>query len=185
MEKYTKIATFIILSMLFSLTMSAQEFVMTSTGFVDSDNPDNRYVIFTFPKDKQQEIFSKAMKIIGKLITHADEATSNVEPEQIVIDDKFERVTTYNSPILGKLESDVFYSLRLGFKDGKMKVNAPIIRGVVPPETEVKDDKKALQYFYNKKGKLRSCTRDGKKNVEDKINELIRNIVSGIKDPDW
>ena len=179
-----------------AINTNAQRFVLTAYGFVDSTNINNDYIIVPFEEKKQMEIFNLAMTAIGKNFVSPKDRISKVEYSQISLNGIIPAVTYENW--MGKVYYDLNYNLILEFKDGKMKINSPIINDIVRDapfgakkhlflsESERNSAISGNKSLFKKNGKVKE--KKHKENIENSINSLVSRIVTDMnntKDSDW
>ncbi|WP_312337672.1 hypothetical protein [Sphingobacterium sp.] len=62
-----------------------QSMEITSTGFVDKADKDNKYVVIEFPGIAKEQLFMGAIKFINANYERPEEITNVIQNEQIVI----------------------------------------------------------------------------------------------------
>ena len=179
----------------FAICANSQTFELTPTGFVDSENPQNSYVVVTFEGKTQQEIFNLALSALGKSFVSPDDRISKVEYSQINLNGIMSDITFINRIGL-HLYFDMFYNLIFEFKDGKMKINGPIINDIFRKAPD------GIQHIYLTTaergaallGDLALFKKNGqvnekkhKKNIETEVNVFVANIINlmNAKDSEW
>ncbi|MEE3726187.1 hypothetical protein V2H21_12620 [Riemerella anatipestifer] len=115
-----KILLFACLS-LFSGVALGQKFQLTSTGFVNADEPSKDYVVVEFPNQNQETIYKKVLVMLNKKYKSAKNVISSVEPETITIN----AISAKKIRRTGMHSFDNHYNITLSFRDGKVKVDAP------------------------------------------------------------
>jgi hypothetical protein len=182
---------------LISISASAQLFELTNQGFVDVHNKENNYVIVPFEGKSQQEIFNLALEAIGKSFVSPDDRFSKVEYSQINLNGIYPNATVINRMGL-KLNFNMHYNIIFQFKDGKMRINGPIINKIVRDVPFGGQQ----QFFLTTKerggaisGDKALFTPDGKvyekkhkANIENAGNALVDNILKIMKstsNSDW
>ena len=113
-----------------SLCVNAQTFELTARGFVDSLNMQNDYIVVPFEGSSQTEIFNLALSAVGKHFVSPKDRISKVEYSQLNINGTIPNVTNLNRMGM-KLYFDLYFNLIFEFKDGRMKINGPIINDIV------------------------------------------------------
>ena len=197
-EKQTIMKKLFLLLALIPVFVNAQKFELTINGLVDSQNPDNDYIVIPFEGKTQKEIYDLALSAVGKSFISPKERVSNVEYSQININGIIPNVT-YISRLGLKLYFDLYYNLIFEFKDGRMKINGLDINKIVrvdPVGAEqficlsqnqirnglVYDDK----FIFYKNGRL--CSKKYKEHVETAVNELVFsfvNLMNKDNNSDW
>lgn len=183
----------LILFSLISICCNAQTFELTPLGFVDSKNAQNDYIVVPFEGKSQTEIFNLALTAIGKTFVSPDDRISKVKYNQININGVFQDITFINRVGL-KLYFDMYYNIIFEFKDGKMRINGPIINDIrrqAPDGVQhiclTKADKGwGDKVLFNNDGKINE--KKHKENIEDTVNTFVNKIISEMnktKESDW
>jgi hypothetical protein len=180
-----------------AINTSAQTFELTARGFVDSTNIKNDYIIVPFEGKSQCEIFNLALAAIGKNFVSPKDRISKVEYSQINLNGTITAVTYLNRMGM-KLYFDLYYNLILEFKDGRMKINGPIINDIVRDapfgdkhhmfltETERGSAISGHKALFKKNGKVNE--KKHKENIEKAINTFISRVIgemSNANNSDW
>ena len=185
---------FCIMGCMLSMQMTAQIFHLTYKGFVDAENPDKDYLVITFDGLTKDQIYTKAQRSVAKAFISGKDVMTNTPNEQISIYGILPEVTE-RKPMGMKLPFDMKFTMSLEFKDGKMRINAPHI-------IEIRQEAKLGDVFmYLTKAEAGSSLvkmnfalfknngevneKKHKENIENKVNQLISQILSGMKDSDW
>lgn len=180
-----------------AINTSVQTFELTARGFVDSTNIKNDYIIVPFEGKSQCEIFNLALAAIGKNFVSPKDRISKVEYSQINLNGTITAVTYLNRMGM-KLYFDLYYNLILEFKDGRMKINGPIINDIVRDapfgdkhhmfltETERGSAISGHKALFKKNGKVNE--KKHKENIEKAINTFISRVIgemSNANNSDW
>ena len=180
-----------------AINTSAQTFELTARGFVDSTNIKNDYIIVPFEGKSQCEIFNLALAAIGKNFVSPKDRISKVEYSQINLNGTITAVTYLNRMGM-KLYFDLYYNLILEFKDGRMKINGPIINDIVRDapfgdkhhmfltEAERGSAISGHKALFKKNGKVNE--KKHKENIEEAINTFISRVIgemSNANNSDW
>lgn len=101
--------------------MFAQNFILTSGGFVNKDDPSKNYVVLEFAGKTQSELYKNTLVMLNQKYKSAKDVISSVEPETITVN------AIASQPIrrTGMHSFTNHYNVVLSFKDGKIKVDAP------------------------------------------------------------
>ena len=178
-----------------SMLMMAQTFTLTYKGFVDSEKPENNYLVVTFDGLTKEQIYIKAQKAIAKSFISGKNVMTNIPNEQISINGILPEATV-RSPMGMKLPFDMKFTMDLEFKDGKMRINAPhilelrqeaslgdVFMYLTKAEAGSTFIKKNFAIFKND-GRVNE--KKHKENIENKTNELVAYIIKVMKDDsDW
>ena len=190
----------VFLFMLISLSMvcNAQTFELTKDGFVNKQDPQKTFVVVEYPNKPQQQIFESALNAIGKVFVSPNAVTNKVEYSQISIHATYPGIT-WRSPAGMKLLFDMDYNLIFEFKDGRMRVNGPIINQIVQKATlgdvymylskaERGSTLRADKAIFNNDGSVNE--KKHKERIETSMNQLITALVNEMNkffssDNDW
>ena len=178
-----------------SMLMMAQTFTLTYKGFVDSEKPENNYLVVTFDGLTKEQIYIKAQKAVAKSFISGKNVMTNIPNEQIRINGILPEATV-RSPMGMKLPFDMKFTMDLEFKDGKMRINAPhilelrqeaslgdVFMYLTKAEAGSTFIKKNFAIFKND-GRVNE--KKHKENIENKTNELVAYIIKVMKDDsDW
>ena len=178
-----------------SMLMMAQTFTLTYKGFVDSENPENHYLVVPFEGLTKDQIFIKAQRAVAKAFISGKNVMTNIPNEQISINGILPEAT-FRSPMGMKLPFDMKFTMDLEFKDGKMRINAPhilelrqeaslgdVFMYLTKAEAGSTFIKKNFAIFKND-GRVNENKH--KENIENKTNELVVYIINVMKDDsDW
>lgn len=93
------------------------QFVLTPNDFVDKTKPDNSYLVFEFDGKTQKEIYELALNSLIQIYNSPKDVISKSWICRITVTGIGSEKVAYK--IWGY---DIYYSLTLQFKDGKMKV---------------------------------------------------------------
>ena len=178
-----------------SMLMMAQTFTLTYKGFVDSEKPENDYLVVTFDGLTKEQIYVKAQRAVAKSFISGKNVMTNIPNEQISINGILPEATV-RSPMGMKLPFDMKFTMDLEFKDGKMRINAPhilelrqeatlgdVFMYLTKAEAGSTFIKKNFAIFKND-GRVNE--KKHKENIENKTNELVAYIIKVMKDDsDW
>jgi len=178
-----------------SMLMMAQTFTLTYKGFVDSEKPENDYLVVTFDGLTKDQIYVKAQRAVAKSFISGKNVMTNIPNEQISINGILPEATV-RSPMGMKLPFDMKFTMDLEFKDGKMRINAPhilelrqeatlgdVFMYLTKAEAGSTFIKKNFAIFKND-GRVNE--KKHKENIENKTNELVAYIIKVMKDDsDW
>lgn len=187
----------ILFFVLTAIGAKAQTFELTAHGFVDAKNAQHDYIVVPFEGKSQTEIFNLAQSALGRTTFSPKDRVSKVEYSQICINGIFREVTYINRMGL-HLNFDMICNIIFEFKDGRMKINGPIINDII---RDVPLGSAQHMYLttaergsalggdlalFDKNGKVKE--KKHKANIEDAINAYVINLISemnNIKDSDW
>ena len=180
---------------LLSTLVMAQTFILTYKGFVDSEKPENNYLVVNFDGLTKEQIYTKAQRAVAKAFISGKNVMTNIPNEQISINGILPEATV-RKPAGMKLPFDMEFTMDLEFKDGKMRINAPhiielrqkatlgdVFMYLTKAEAGSSFLKKNYAIFKND-GSVNE--KKHKENIENKTNELIANLLAEMKDDsDW
>lgn len=109
--------------MLCSFSISAQQFKLTPTGFVSKEDTSKNYVVLQYDGKTQSEIYNDVLTALNAKYVSAQTVLSKVENRSITINARGQKVRRTS---MHSFDND--YTIVLAFKDGKMKVEAPVVR---------------------------------------------------------
>ena len=178
------------------LYAKAQSFELTAKGFVNSSQQEVNYIIIPFEGKSQTEIFNMALAAIGKNFVSPQNVINKVEYSQININGLLENVTQ-RKPMGMVLPFDMKFNLILEFKDGKMKLNAPIIRDIeqqgfadvhIYLTTAERGSTFLVHNFALFKNNGKVNEKKHKENIQEATNNLIASILNdmnAVENADW
>ena len=180
-----------------AINTNAQKFELTAYGFVDSTNINNNYIIVPFEGKSQKDIYNLALSALGKTFVSPKDRISHVEYSQLNLNGIIANATNLNRMGM-KLYFDLYYNIILEFKDGRMKINGPIINNIVRDapfgskhyifltESERGSAISGHKALFKKNGKVNE--KKHVENIEKAMNSLISRIVTEMnntKNSDW
>lgn len=186
-----------IIIVLIATMANAQTFKLTAQGFVDSTNTQNDYIVVTFEGKSQKDIYNLALSALGKTFVSPKDRISQVEYSQLNLNGVIANATNLNRMGM-KLYFDLYYNVILEFKDGRMKINGPIINNIVRDapfgskhymfltELERGSAISGHKALFKKNGQVNE--KKHVENIEKNMNSLISRIVTEMnntKNSDW
>lgn len=181
----------IIVAML-PLVTFAQSFTLTPNGLVNAEDTTKHFVVVEVPGTKS-ELFAKAKTAVTAMWNSPKDVMSCNEPDIITVNG-YNGDAIYRKLLGAKYYFSFNYRLQLQFKDGKIRIDAPVV-----DKAELQNNKGTLYfccgkdsfsgsaYVFNKEGKVKY--KDQKKQLEDYLNGLIATLVDKIKNgasnEDW
>lgn len=179
---------------LLPLMAAAQSFTLTPQGFVNADDNEKTYVVVEIP-GTQAELYAKAKTAITSMWNSPKDAMSYNEPDIIVING-FSPTAAHFKKWGRDNVADMTYRLQVQFKDGRIRIDAPVIgqlifaggQGSMLIEAGDNSTMSHIVRAFDKKGKVRFP--DFNKNVEDYFNGIIATLIEKMKngaasDEDW
>ncbi len=167
-------------------TVSAKaQFVLTPEGLINSENPDNNYIIYEFNEKSQQELFDAAMSYLFSYYVNPDVVLSSSEPHSITINALSENTIQ----IQKKLFADITYTISIQIKDNKIRINTPYIVSIIHDHIEytIKGYMMFGHCVYSNKGKL--INELAKQSIESFFNkyntDLYKGILNSTNEDEW
>ncbi|MNK55826.1 hypothetical protein D3C87_748470 [compost metagenome] len=108
------------LLMLGGLHTYGQSMEITSRGFVDQVDKENKYVVIDFPGITKEQLFMGAIKFINANYERPEEVTNVIQNEQIVINGR-DWIKVEQGLLGGALDAQYHYKYDLQFRDGKIR----------------------------------------------------------------
>lgn len=157
------------------------QFQLTPDGFKTQDGKD--FYVIKCDSMSKEDLFKTVEKNINKEYTNPKLVESSVSNESIAIT----AFSSYGVFIDAKRGFDVFYNLQFEFKDGKIKVNAPLISKMTGNKDRYlfinqKPSKFLGIYSVYKNSNLEYPL--AKKSLEITFNSII-NKLTNLSDSNW
>lgn len=182
---------FLLFSLIIPMMANAQ-FILTPDGFRTADGQD--FYVVEIP-GTQEELFNKTQTALTEIYISPKDVMSTTSPSLISLKGFTEKV--YIKDVVRKTSMDTDYTIKILFKDGKIRFNAPSILSM---GTYNKGRFLTLAigrgggagmndfgYIFKKDGKVRY--KEGQESLESFFNSLIATIVSKVEAPttedDW
>lgn len=108
---------------LIACNLQAQQFVLTPTGFVSSEDNSKNYIVLDFPSKSKNELYNMTLIYITKNYKSAKDVISKVENEVLTIN-------AVSSAPIRRNSFQIFqnnYTVVISFKDGKIKIDSPVV----------------------------------------------------------
>ena len=87
------------------------------------------YIVIEYEGLTKQQLYINILSSISQLYNSPNDVISKIENESITVDGYYESISHRDVPI-GDGTISVTYKIQFLFKDGKIRVNSPIIKGV-------------------------------------------------------
>lgn len=166
--------------------MAAQNFTLKPTGFVNTDEPNLDYVVLHYDGVAKEELYKRILSYMNTQYRNPDKVLTTIENEQITINGM-------SDAEIKKPYADLHYNIVLWFKDGKIRMDAP-----VPEMKYLLNDLSFRRIFINldKKGFLsdnhgiwfkgKLALPNVKSQLEDFFNRELADIKqAGSAENDW
>lgn len=187
-----KILLFI--ALIFTISIQAENYVdfklQRDGSFIANDG--KYYSVVEFKDKTAQELYSIVKSNIMKFYNNYDEVMSENEPQTITIYTLSEILKSAIVLKGGFASYRAYYTYTLHFKDGKIKVDAPIINqsldvkciGYYPKTFE-----SLIEDWFDKNGKVKSKCIDDITKIENIFNSPLNYILSNLNneqpEEDW
>lgn len=132
-------------------------------------------------KQRAHSIYLNLLDNASRLYINPDKVISGV-PDQTLVINGMAKDVSYAIIQNMRFHYDVFYRLEIQIKDGRIKVNQPLITQIGVDQRDGLDGE--VDYDVKQPNEvmaLRLGDSDFKKNINNKINAALNNIVFGIK----
>ncbi len=145
---------------------------------------DTSYYVVDMGKKSAHQLYTDVLSHISSIFENPDRVISKVDGRSIVINGYADKIS-YFKDIDGYSNSVSFkYRIKLQFKDGKIRVNAPDLPEIYT--SSAWGDRKLSSYPTKYIGYLfGGATAAMKKDIDKYINAVITAIVYGSKDDEW
>ena len=175
----------------------AQNFTLTSNGFVDNKNEDKDYVVVEMD-GTQADLYNKAKMYLLSIYRSPKDVLSEAEPDMITINGIEKDAVQKKALGMAAVSYDMNYTLSIRFKDGKIRIDAPSftledykngnkpIKMVLCGKSNGGFGSEVINCIYDTKGKLKA--EYAKEALEKYFDSYISNFITGIKNKnteDW
>lgn len=165
------------------------QFLLTPDGVINESDKD--YVVYDFQGKTHQELYDAVHLYINSRYVNPKYAISVVKGQSITVNGVSEGAI-YRRNLVTKT-MDIDYTITFLFKDGKLRVNNPVINrlyimltGLSIHEIYIKSPSIMAESIYSKKGKL--LEEKTKNSIEKFFNGYIADIRESIntkENTDW
>lgn len=162
------------------------EFTISPSGtFVSDDGKD--YVIYYEEGKSAHELYQRVCTNVGKVYNSAKDVLSAVDDKSVAIR-AFSDNLIIGEVIMGlKFYYSFYYNLLFEFKDGRVKISAPVI-GELKLDNKRSTLYKKSQKFFNKDGSVKKNKATEKSLIEYEFNSIIAKLLgidSSSSNDDW
>lgn len=168
------------------ISKEAPTFELSSTGsFVAPDGKD--YIVYPIDGKSAHELFQMVCTNVGRIYNSPKDVMS-------VVEDKSVSIRAYSDGIMMVKLLGIqdfyngYYNLLFEFKDGKIRISAPVIGSLWYNGKEA-DYQKVVRSYFEKDGSVKEKHKDKKNHVETKFNILINQLIaaneSEAQNDDW
>lgn len=166
-----KIIILTLCALLSSLSIRAQQVILTSEGFVDANQPDKNYVILEFPGKSQQQLYDAFKTMV---------MSNYVSPKTVMSENSPISLTVHGveDVTFSLLKNSFSYTVVFSFKESRVRIQPHF----VSLKTETGAD---AVVFSN--GKPRSVMKKTIAQCEQVINSIICKSKNALDtaDQDW
>lgn len=148
------------------------------------------YKVYTFDGLSAGELFDRCKNTLLSMTVDLDDMSSENKDKMIVVNGKSYGDCSYK--YMGQtVLSDIDYTIRIRFKDGRMRIDAPVFQKVTSGNVLVKFEKGGLMKdgygnAFKKNGEPR--LKDLIISIENYFNNIYDGLIKGISDnteDDW
>lgn len=169
--------------------------VQKSGDFLTEDGKD--YFVVEFEGKSQEELYKQVLVNVHKMYVSPKDVLSSVEYESISINAITDPVY-YDRVLVSAFSRKLDYTITVQFKDGRLRVNAPVINAcITKDEANVNGFSRSNHFWdviqnstklFDKDGSVNKKKVDKFNAINETINGLITALVFGTNeedDDDW
>lgn len=159
--------------------------ILSDLTFKRKDGTNNFYVI-NFPKKTAHQLYMDILSHIASIYSNPDYVTSKVEDRTIVVNGYARDITSSKDYGGSFIAIDLEYKLNFQFKDGRIRINAPIAQDIYSRRGS--HTNKVSEYGDITSGYLSvlgTKSSEAEKDINEYINKLISTIIYGVQDDNW
>jgi hypothetical protein len=196
-----KILVLVILAFTISVKIIAQNvFELTENGFIDKST-EKDFIVLNFENSSASELLEKIQTAIKQKSTSQNLNVEKIDDAQLSVSDFIPGFTKTDKFAGSAYLFDLTYKIIIEFRDGRIKINAPVFE--ISSKNEFKNKNEFLLsmglkgkndiwsndhkkfFIFNEKGKL--VEKKTKAKLETLFNNYLNIIVSGTKpqNEDW
>lgn len=165
---------------------SKVEFTISPAGtFVSNDGKD--YIIYYEEGKSAHELYQRVCTNVSKVYNSAKDVLSSVEDKSVAIRAFSDNLIIGEIFMGEKYYYSFYYNLLFEFKDGRVKVSAPLL-GELKLDNKRSTLYKKSQKFFNKDGSIKKNKAAEKSLIEYEFNTIIAKLLgidSDEKKDDW
>lgn len=166
------------------------DFKLQADGTFINGSDGKNFVVIPFDGKSQSELYSEMLVAITRLYNSPKDVISKVEGEIISVNGISQNCVSLKAMMGIKVSFSIQYILQFQFKDGKIRVDAPVIARFfsdnAPDISPFSGWLEAQKVF--KKGEANPKKQNTVDDFNNTLNELINNIISnmgGKSEEDW
>ena len=171
-----------IILFLFVISPLRAQFFLTPSGFTFDNGKD--YYVITAPEKNQQELFDAVYAWAGRsFVSPQDVISSTPNASQITINGVITGLTKMPKRVI-KVPVDVNFTWCIQFKEGKIRINVPIINrmeadGKIPQSLHLVRSSAMTDGIYKRDGTL--VDEYSKNKLEQFFNVVLKEIEDSIQ----
>lgn len=163
-----------------------QFFIKPDATFENSNG--EKFIVVNVPEKSQEELYNMVELAIAKNVTKAgDIEVERIPKEMITLKGTTESIQ-YRSDMVGKWYVNFKYTIRIEFKNGKMKIDAPEllyahygrVKEICPMEEWF-----VKQKLATKKGEFKSAGVKVANDINKYFNGIIKQVLEKKAEVDW
>lgn len=154
-------------------------FSIQKEGYFAADDGKD-YIIYHQEGKTAKELYDMVCVNANRIYNMPQRVMSTVEGKSVSIR-AYSNTCMYNY-FMGKFFYEVCYNLLFEFKDGKIKILAPVISSVNHGKTSFRN---VVKYYYDYKGKMTKSGKQRKEHTENYFDQLIAEIIGKSQKNDW
>lgn len=164
---------FTIITLIFiTQNVSAQYFKLHPQGFLTEDKQD--YKVLEVTGQKQSQLYVNVLNAINTLYSNPQKGLSTVEGESISLT-AYKKKAFKGSGGIMTYDYDVDYTLSFLFKDGKIRVNAPVFEAGFMNYNGTWNNMNVQRSYFKGNGDVKS--EKNYKQINDFFNQTINDII--------
>lgn len=169
----------IIASLLSCLTsLSYAQFSLTKDGLINSTDSSMNYIVFSFNGMSQSDLYKSTLIYFHSVFVSPKDVISAIENETININ-AISKNDIYFANILGsKVKLTMNYSLMIRFKDGKIRIDIPVINSIINEQSQKIEHLYLYKPFciniFSKNGEVKNEV--AKISIEKFFNDFAKNM---------
>lgn len=169
---------------IFNLPIYAQYFTLGENGLIVKDNPDAKFIIVEKPGNTQIELFNQIKNWATQFYVSPKDVISESGNEMITLNGISDK-DVWCKKGFGSVSFTTNYTIVFQFKDGKIRVNIPIINSMKGESRTLGGDLSGLyQLTYTKEnivdGRREQIVIFNKKKTKNEAKESIENLFNAI-----
>jgi|WetSurMetagenome_2_1015567.scaffolds.fasta_scaffold216311_2 hypothetical protein len=167
------------LGCIFTYAQSRVDFQLTPNGtFISKDG--KGYAIINYDNQTKDQLYSEAFLAATKFHNTSESVIRNEDDKMITIHGDYKNVAKYMTMVL-YFPLSAKYIVQFQFKDGKVKISAPLITSINLEGVDVDKPMLWLSQLYNEKGKPKKSRITTIEEIDKSMNSIINNILTNME----